>query len=228
MGLVYDHAGQVVRRIYDWRIDGPAICDPDQQFPAGKRFATQWRELRDEALSLMPSLETVPRFHEIMHEQTPISANDGKDWRLCILKAYGVEVAPNMARCPVFAGLVRDIPDVLSASYSFMAPGKHIPAHRGPFRGVLRYYLVLSMPLLPDGRPGAVLRVAGQDYRLTDGQDMVWDDTFPHEVWNESDEVRVVLLLDVRRHDLPLDMLLFTKLLVAFAGANVRLRGVPA
>ena len=79
-------------------------------------------------------------------------------------------------------------PDVLSASISFLAPGKHIPVHRGPFRGVLRFYLVLSMPLAADGRPAAVLKVAGTEHRLADGEYLLWDDTFPHEVINNSNE----------------------------------------
>jgi aspartate beta-hydroxylase len=228
MGLVYDHAGRLVRGIYDWRLQGPAICDAETYFPMARCFTAIWRQLRDEAEALAHRLESVPRFHEIMEEQTPISDNDGRDWRIFIAKAYGVEIAHNLARAPVLASLVQGAPDVLSASYSYMAPGKHIPAHRGPFRGVLRYYLVLNMPLKDDGSPAAVLRVAGQDYRLHDGEDMVWDDTYPHEVWNESDQVRTVLLLDVRRHDLPLDMELFTRMLIAMAGAGVRMRGVPA
>ena len=157
-------------------------------------------------------MHRVPRFHEIMREQTSISANDMRDWRMFILKAYGAEFPRNMAVCPTLAALVTASPDVLSASISFLAPGKHIPVHRGPFRGVLRFYLVLSMPLAADGRPAAVLKIAGTEHRLADGEYLLWDDTFPHEVTNESDEVRTVLLLDVWRRGMPLDMRLLSHL----------------
>ena len=82
--------------------------------------------------------QRVPRFYEIMPEQTSISANDMRDWRMFILKAYGAEFPRNMAVCPTLAALVTASRHVLSASISFLAPGKHIPEHRGPFRGVLR------------------------------------------------------------------------------------------
>jgi aspartate beta-hydroxylase len=131
-----------------------------------------------------------------------------------------------MAACPRLAAIVAASPDVLSASLSFLAPGKHIPQHRGPFRGVLRFYLVLSMPLLADGRPAAVLKIADQEYRLVDGDYLLWDDTYPHEVWNESDQVRIVLLLDVRRGDMPLDMRLFSAMLMSVVRAGIRWRGV--
>ena len=115
-------------------------------------------------------MHRVPRLHEIMREQTSISANDNRDWRMFILKAYGAELPRNMEVCPTLTASVTASPDVLSASISFLAPGKHIPVHRGPFRGVLRFYLVLSMPLASDGRPAAVLKIAGAEHRLADGE----------------------------------------------------------
>jgi aspartate beta-hydroxylase len=226
--MFYDRAADIVRIIYDGRIDGPPVLDMDAYFPRGAEFARCWQLIRDEALQLTARLQRVPRFHDIMREQISISANDGRDWRMFVLKAYGAEVPKNMAACPTLARLVDAAPEVLSASISFLAPGKYVPAHRGPFRGVLRFYLGLSVPVADDGRPAAVLRIAGTEYRIGDGDCMLWDDTFPHEVRNDSDQVRSVLLLDVWRRDMPLDMVVFSKLLIALVRAGIRVRGVPA
>ncbi|MGH7124290.1 MAG: aspartyl/asparaginyl beta-hydroxylase domain-containing protein [Stellaceae bacterium] len=225
MNLLYDQTATLIRWIYDSRIVGPPVLDLEPHFPRGRRFAEAWRALRDEAMDVSKELTAVPRFHEIMPEQTAISANDARDWRMFIIKAYGVEVPANKARCPALASIVETMPEVLSASLSFMAPGKHIPAHRGPFRGVLRFYLALSMPRLADGRPGAVLKVADGEYRLEDGDYMLWDDTYPHEAWNESDQVRAVLLLDVWRPGMPTDMQLFSRALISLVRAGMRIRG---
>ncbi|HXP72682.1 MAG TPA: aspartyl/asparaginyl beta-hydroxylase domain-containing protein [Stellaceae bacterium] len=225
MNLFYDQTATLIRWIYDRRIIGPPVLDLDPHFPAGERFAEAWRTIRDEAVAVAARLAEVPRFHEIMPEQTEISANDDRDWRMFIIKAYGVEVPENKARCPALAAIVATAPEVLSASISFMAPGKHIPAHRGPFRGVLRFYLALSMPRLADGRPGAVLKVADREYRLQDGDYMLWDDTYPHEAWNESDQLRAVLLLDVWRPGMPVDMELFSRALISIVRAGMRIRG---
>ena len=224
--MFYDRAADLVRTIYDGRLDGPPVLDLDRYFPAGAEFTRAWRAVRDEADQVARRLHHVPRFHEIMREQAEISANDGRDWRMFILKAYGVDLPRNLATCPTLARLVAASPDVLSASISFLAPRKHVPAHRGPFRGVLRFYLGLSVPRHADGRPAAVLRVAGVEHRIGDGDCMLWDDTFPHEVTNESDHVRSVLLLDVWRRDMPIDMVLFSKALIAIARAGIRVRGV--
>jgi aspartate beta-hydroxylase len=106
---------------------------------------------------------------------------------------------------------------VLSASYSFIAPGKHIPPHRGPFRGVLRFHLGLSMPRGSDGELGAILWVDGEPHRLADGGSLLWDDTFTHEVLNATNDVRIALLLDVWRPEMPADMVALSSLIVAAA-----------
>ncbi len=226
MKPLYESVGDIVRRIYDMRIEGSSVLDVATNFPSAAKFSCAWQSIRDEARAVAGQMHRVPRFHEIMREQTSISANDMRDWRMFILKAYGAEFPRNMAVCPTLAALVTASPDVLSASISFLAPGKHIPEHRGPFRGVLRFYLVLSMPLAADGRPAAVLKIAGSEHRLADGEYLLWDDTFPHEVTNDSNEVRTVLLLDVWRRGMPLDMRLLSHLLIFIVRVMARLRGV--
>jgi aspartate beta-hydroxylase len=228
MGILYERTARVVRNIYDRRIVGPPTLPLDEYFPDARRFIAAWREIRREALLLAEHLEAVPRFHDFMPEQAEISANDRRDWRLFVLKAYGMEVPPNMAACPTLSSLASGIPDVLSASLSFLAPGKHIPEHRGPFRGVLRFYLGLSIPPAGDGLPATVLTIDGIEHRIGDGEWLLWDDTYPHEVWNRSDTVRAALLLDVRRHGMPFDMEVLSRMLIAIVGVGIRMRGVGA
>jgi aspartate beta-hydroxylase len=227
MSVLYDLSSRAVRTIYDARISTPPVLDTGALFPGAQRFVDAWPLLRDEALALASRIETVPRFHELMAEQAEISANDGRDWRMFLLRVYGVDIKKNMAACPVLAGLVASVPDVLSATLSFLAPGKHIPKHRGPFRGVLRYQLGLSVPLAEDGRPAAVLALDNVEHRIGNGQQLLWDDTFDHEVWNNSDQMRIALLLDVRRRAMPADMAVLSRMLIAAIGTAVRLRGVP-
>lgn len=225
MGFLYDQSANLVRQLYDSRIEGPPVLDAAEHFPDAARFAEAWPAIRDEAALLAQRVQSIPRFHEIMPEQTDISASDGRDWRMFILKAYGVENSRHMAACPTLARIVAGCPDVLSASLSFMEPGKHVPPHRGPFRGVIRFYLGLSVPKLADGRPAALLKIAGEEHRIGDGQWLLWDDTYFHEVWNGGSSLRCVLLLDVWRRTMPLDMRLLSRALIAAVGAGVWLRG---
>ncbi|PLZ02874.1 aspartyl/asparaginyl beta-hydroxylase domain-containing protein [Burkholderia sp. WAC0059] len=226
MSIAYDLAARALRRVYDRRIDCEAVLDADVWFPEAERFVRAWPRIRDEALAVAEDLPRIPRFHDIMREQAAISANDDRDWRMFIMQAYGIRFARNLARSPTLEALARAIPDVLSVSFSFLTPGKYIPPHHGPFRGILRGYLVLSMPRRADGAPAAVLKVDGREYRLAEGQFMLWDDTYEHAVWNESDEVRIVLLLDIRRRGLPWHLRLLSSAIIGLVRLGVRLRGI--
>lgn len=226
MSLLYDLSANAVRRLYDARIDTPPVLDAGSYFPDAGKFAGAWPELREEALAIATRLDAVPRFHEIMPAQMPISANDGKDWRVFVLKVYGMDVGKNLAACPSLAQLIAASPDILSATLSFLAPRKHIPRHRGPFRGILRFQLGLSVPVDVQERPAAVLALNDQEYRIGNGEHLLWDDTYPHEVWNHSDEPRIALLLDVRRRYMPPDMRLLSRALIASVGMVARWRGV--
>lgn len=225
MESLYDLSSRAVRRLYDARISTPPVLSLDSYFPDGHRFHAAWQDIRREALTIYREVHDLPRFHEIMPAQADISAADGKDWRMFLLKVYGQDLRSNQAQCPVLSKLIAESPDVLSATLSFLAPHKHIPKHTGPFRGILRYQLNLEAPLNGDGRPGAVLWLAGDEYRLANGEHLLWDDTYPHEVWNRSEQSRIALLLDVRRPEMPLDLRLLSRAVTAGVGMVARWRG---
>lgn len=220
----YDSASGAVRRIYESRIHTPPILDTAADFPNSRRFTDAWQAIRDEALAVR--VEKVPRFHEIMPEQTDISANDGLDWRMFVLKAYDVPVAANLARMPVLASILAECREVKSAAISFLAPNKHIPRHRGPFRGIMRFHLGLQIPRLPDGRPATIMMINDEEHRISDGECLLWDDTYPHEVVNLSDQPRTALLLDVWRPHMPADMEVLSRAIVGVVQLGMRYRGV--
>ena len=224
MSHAYDAAIGLVRSIYDHSITTPPVLDATRYFPNAKIFTARWREIRDEALAA--DLRNVPRFHELMEAQRDISDNDGRDWRMLILKAYGVPMPQNLARCPVIASLLEQAPEAVSCVLSFLAPGKHIPVHRGPFRGIMRFHLMLSMPQDESGRPACVMEIDAAPYRLAEGASLLWDDTYPHEVWNRSSEARIALLLDVWRPGMPLHLRLVSRAFMAAAQIWMRLTGV--
>jgi aspartate beta-hydroxylase len=223
---VYDRGAGLLRAVYRRRLATPALLSAPDFFLSAPRFIGAWRALRAEALAIARRLGSVPRFHEIMPEQADISNNDGRDWRLFIAKAYGVEASPNLSLCPELVSLLDAAPEVLSASFSYLAPGKHVPRHRGPFGGVLRFHLTLDTPRDAHGRPAAVLEIDGIEHRMGDGDWLLWDDTFPHAVWNEGDTVRTVLLLDVWRPSMPADLRLLSRTVVRAVQFGIRWRGL--
>ncbi|WP_421725284.1 aspartyl/asparaginyl beta-hydroxylase domain-containing protein [Bauldia sp.] len=224
MTKFYDQASGVVRKVYERRIDAPPVLEVESDFPNARKFADQWEAIRDEAKAAR--LDAMPRFHDIMPEQADISANDGLDWRMLILKAYDVPVEDNLARMPLLTGLLDECPEVKSATVSFLAPRKHIPRHRGPFRGIMRFHLGLQIPQRADGTPATTMLIDDEDHSIGDGEMLLWDDTFPHEVINDADEPRIALLLDVWRPRMPVDMEVLSRIIVGAVKIGMRYRGV--
>lgn len=225
MAGFYEAAAAGLRRIYSRHIDTPPVLDAARWFPGHADFERQFPAIRAECIVLMREMGAIPEFHELMAEQAELSQAGGRYWRMFVLRAYGAEHRANQARCPTLARLLRAHPEVTSATLSFLESGKHIPAHRGPFRGVLRYHLGLVVPARADGGPGSVLQVAGRDHVLQEGRGLLWDDTYQHAAWNEGTSVRAVLLLDVFRPGMPAPLRLTTRAIVSSVGLTWRLTG---
>ena len=80
--------------------------------------------------------------------------------------------------------------------FSILAPGYHIPAHKGVTKGILRSHLGL---IIPKEREKCRIRVDDVITPWKEGEIFVFDDTYEHEVWNDTDEERVILLFDFDR-----------------------------
>jgi aspartyl/asparaginyl beta-hydroxylase (cupin superfamily) len=151
-----------------------------------------WRAIRDEALDIAlgdaaPSLATISPDHRAI-------ARVGQ-WRSFFLSGYGCQIDENIARCPATAAAVARIPGLNTALFSILAPGAHIPDHRGVTKGLLTCHLGLIVPRDGDVR----MRIGGRIVRWAEGETLVFDDTYSHEVWNDTSGTRVVLLIQFAR-----------------------------
>ncbi len=163
-------------------------------FPWVKDLEDNWQTVRAELDEVMKNRDDIPNFLEISPDQKKIDAEAGK-WKTFFLYGYGYKVDKNIARCPKTTELVEKIPGMKTAFFSILAPGKHIPPHRGPYAGVLRYHLGL---IVPD--PEKIKIRVDKDFRhWKEGDSLIFDDTYEHEVWNDSDQYRVVLFVDFVR-----------------------------
>ena len=117
---------------------------------------------------------------------------EGKGWDTFGLFALGVPIARNCELCPETTRALRQIPGLVSAGFSSLAPGTHIAPHTGYPDGLLRCHLGLIVP------DSCGLRVASEVRSWGEGECLVFDDTAEHEAWNRGNRTRVVLLLDFR------------------------------
>jgi aspartate beta-hydroxylase/beta-hydroxylase len=117
------------------------------------------------------------------------------DWKLYYAYMLG-EANPRAYRdCPVFVDFAERTPCVVNAIIAILEPGVTLKAHAGPYAGILRYHLPLTVPRNNPPR----LRVEEEMHTWKEGEGILIDDTFEHEVYNESDGRRVMLIVDIRR-----------------------------
>lgn len=150
--------------------------------------------VRAELDQVLSHREDLPNFQDISIDQASISNDEG--WKTFFFKAYGFRSEANCRRCPRTAELVDSVPGMVTAFFSILSPGKHLPPHRGPWRGVLRYHLALKVP---EPASASGIRVGGEEAHWEEGKGLLFDDGYQHEAWNGADDVRVVLFCDVLR-----------------------------
>lgn len=107
----------------------------------------------------------------------------------------GKAMDETLSRCPVTASLVHQIPGLVNATVSTLAAGAHVPAHRGATKGLITCHLGLAVPRDGDVRMTLDNRVL----RWAEGETLVFDDSYAHEIWNEAASPRTVLHLQFRR-----------------------------
>lgn len=117
--------------------------------------------------------------------------NDG--WGVYGLIVLGEKVENACKQCPNTIEVLKQIPGINLAGFSRLAPHTHVQPHIGWASSSNRFHLGLVVP------PSCQLRVASEVRGWQEGKCLVFDDTVEHEAWNNSDEVRAVLLLDILR-----------------------------
>jgi beta-hydroxylase len=173
---------------------GDATFFENDSFPWIAEIEASWLTIRAELEGVLADRDALPNFQDISKDQIEITDDD--KWKTYFLYGYGFEAKLGVETCPKTAELMRRIPGMTTAMFSILSPRKHILDHRGPYKGVLRYHLGL---IVPADAPACRIRV-GEDIRhWEEGKSLMFDDTFNHEVWNDTDETRVVLFVDVLR-----------------------------
>jgi ornithine lipid ester-linked acyl 2-hydroxylase len=197
-----DRAVSSLERVMALTSNGNRTFFDVERFTWVREIEAEWKLVRAELDSLLLQREKIPNFQDLSPEQQVLT--EGDQWKAFVLYGFGHEVEQNCARCPETARLVGKIPGMQTAMFSILAPKKHIPGHRGVYKGLLRYHLGLIVP-----EPQKCRILVGKEIRhWQEGKSLVFDDSYWHEAWNDSDQYRVVLFVDfVRPLPFPLSVL---------------------
>ena len=196
------------RRIYTNQCDGvhfPFL--PADEFFERKHFAwmdeveAKTEAIRDELLALIAA--DVPGFAPYVSQEPGTPQNlwstldNSLAWSAFYLWKYGERIDDACARCPITASVLDSVPGAKmarrapTAFFSILKPHTHIPPHTG----VTNSRAIIHLPLIIPA--GCSFRVGGQTRQWNVGEAFAFDDTIEHEAWNESDELRAVLIFDV-------------------------------
>jgi aspartate beta-hydroxylase len=173
----------------------------DDHFPWFAELAAAAPAIRAELEALIASGDAPLRPYVQMDAGTPDNKWSGLDhsldWGAAFLWEYGQPNQPLLDRCPATAAALDAVPRALipgrapSAFFSLLKPHTRIPPHTG----VSNTRAIIHLPLIVP--PGCGFRVGGEVRAWVEGRPFAFDDTIEHEAWNESGELRAVLIFDV-------------------------------
>lgn len=173
------------------RVATTPYIDP-AAFPWATMLEAHWTDIRSELDAIRSNGGEILPLARVSPDHKRV-AGDGK-WKSFVFEAYGYGVPANRALCPRTSALLDRVPGLVLAMFSIMEPGTHVPLHTGVSKALLNGHLALE---IPSGDCG--IEVGGEVRRWDEGKLLLLDDTFPHQVWNNTRKVRVVLLLQIRR-----------------------------
>lgn len=189
----------MLNRYYARHIGGeqrPVVFDIDTAFPSLGKLTAAYPKIRVEFDRLIAKRLEMPRYHDVDPGEAEISGNQaGKRWTVFMLDIIGNRPAENRAHCPETCQALEQVESLMQAFFSILEPGKSIPLHEGPYLGYLRYHLALRVPTVNP----PTLWLAGQPYTWREGEAVLFDDSWPHRVENNAEELRGVLVVDVLR-----------------------------
>jgi aspartyl/asparaginyl beta-hydroxylase (cupin superfamily) len=159
-----------------------------------KDFEDNWEKVRAELDVVLQDRDSLPSFHDISPDQKRISKGD--NWKTYIFYGLGHRVDSTCERCPETTRLLERCPELQNAWFSILKPGYRIPPHKGPTKGIVRIHLGL---IIPEQREQCWIRVDDRVLHWDEGKCIVFDDSYEHEVQNNTGEQRVVLFFDVIR-----------------------------
>jgi len=175
------------------QVGNPPVFDRDV-FSWAKELEVNWEAIRYEAMDVLNHRDKIPPLRKVSPDHDRIATDD--KWKTFFIWGYNYKFEHNARRCPVTTREIERIPGLISAFYSIHSAGTHLPRHYGPTKGTITCHLALSIPQITDG---CRISVDDKDYQWHEGHCFIFDDTYYHEVWNKTDEDRVILLIQFER-----------------------------
>ncbi|MDP2332876.1 MAG: aspartyl/asparaginyl beta-hydroxylase domain-containing protein [Reyranella sp.] len=179
--------------------------DAVRAFPVLDELKKSHAKIKADLEYLLSHHEEIPALHEVHPRDLYVP---GRAWRTFLLKLWGHDVKENAAAVPDTMAAIAKIPGVHTALFSILHGYAEIEPHRGSAAGVVRFHYPLIVPTEPEK---CWIEIGGHHFFWEEGQPLVFDDTREHWVKNQTDQTRVVLIIDFNA-DMPFPVNLYTGL----------------
>jgi aspartate beta-hydroxylase len=164
--------------------------DPDR-FDVARELALRFADIKAE-------VQNIPSSY--YYEEAEEIGRTGS-WKVCMFYEQGRRNRAVSEICPTITAILDRHSSVQRTSglvyLSKMAPHTHVAAHHARSNIRLRCHLALNVP-----EGDCAIRVGDEVRCWDEGQCIVFDDSFEHEVWNRTSCERLVLLVDLWHPDL--------------------------
>lgn len=170
-----------------------------EEFDWVPALEARWKEIRAEWEAAAEQARLNPYVTDVPGSEGEEwqALNESLRWGAVHLYRAGEAVPENARLFPETRRAVDELPLIRTPGhapevfFSLLRPGTHIPPHVGLANTKLAIHLPL---IIPDN---CAIRVGGETRGWTPGEVRIFDDSFEHEAWNDSDQPRLVLIAEI-------------------------------
>ena len=119
-----------------------------------------------------------------------------ESWKIIPLFSWLKRFDTNLAKMPKSKNILSQIPFLVSAAYSQLDNSSLIKEHIGDSNAMYRVHIPL---VIPAGLPECGIEVLKERREWVVGAPFAFCDAHKHRAWNNTNEKRIVLLLDIIR-----------------------------
>lgn len=146
-----------------------------------------WEVVFDEFIKYSTSHEIQSHFNSTMVEKP-------KTWRVRSLRVWNTEMYCVQKHFPQTMKLLNSIPNTVSIGFNILEPNSKIRPHCGDTNAIYRCHLGLQIPI---ESYKCAIKVLQEEKQWQKGKVIAFEDAFVHEAWNNSSEIRIILLFDI-------------------------------
>lgn len=168
------------------------------KFKLGEDIKSRWKDIRDDYKNQIQKKNKNNIYSR--WERKPQRFWEG--WYNVSYRLFGHD-HPNFAKMnPTLYSLIKDHPEIHTASISCLTPGKNIDPHEGPYEGLIRYHLGLDVP-----DNDCFIQIKDSRHYWKNGEPVMFNDCHTHFVQNPKTDKngipvkhdRLILFLDVKK-----------------------------